>query len=178
MLEPFPPFVPSSYRVKFADEAWEIAGARALRRAVFCAEQKIFEGDDTDAIDAYALPIVAVDMVAGEPHQVVGAVRIHEEEPGLWWGSRLAVAPRFRRIGALGSGLIKVAVGSARALGCRRFLAHVQAQNRPLFEHLHWRALESVELFGRPHWLMQAELAAYPAVAEPHQGIGLRRQAA
>jgi putative N-acetyltransferase (TIGR04045 family) len=178
MLQPFSPFVAASYRVKFADQAWEIAGARALRRAVFCAEQKIFEDDDTDAIDAYALPIVAVDVVAGEPHEVVGAVRIHEEAPGLWWGSRLAVAPRYRRMSALGSGLIKVAVGSARARGCRRFLAHVQAQNRPLFERLDWRALQPVELFGRPHWLMQAELAAYPIIAEPRHGIDLHRQAA
>jgi putative N-acetyltransferase (TIGR04045 family) len=109
---------------------------------------------------------------------VVGAVRIHEAEPGVWWGSRLAVAPAFRRVGGLGAGLIRVAVGSARDMGCRRFYAHVQVQNQGLFERLHWRTLEPVELLGRPHWLMQADLEAYAAIAAPDQGITVRKQAA
>jgi putative N-acetyltransferase (TIGR04045 family) len=178
MLEPFAPFVAPTYRVKFATERWEFDGARALRRAVFCAEQKVFEADDADAIDAFALPIVAVDMVIGDPHEVVGAVRIHEAEPRVWWGSRLAVAQGFRRVGALGPGLIRVAVGSAKGLGCRRFYAHVQAQNRSLFERLHWKALEPIELRGWPHWLMQADLENYPVIETPDLGISVRRLAA
>ncbi|CAN7179201.1 GNAT family N-acetyltransferase [Phenylobacterium sp. LjRoot225] len=178
MLEPFRPFVAPTYRVKFATEHWEFDGARDLRRAVFCDEQGVFEVDDADAIDAYALPIVAVDLVAGDPHQVVGAVRIHQSEPSVWWGSRLAVAQGFRRVGALGAGLIKVAVGSAKGLGCQRFYAHVQAQNRPLFERLHWRVLDPVELCGRPHWLMQADLEHYAVIEAPDLGISVRRLAA
>jgi putative N-acetyltransferase (TIGR04045 family) len=178
VLEPFAPFAASTYRVKFATERWEIDGARALRRAVFCDEQKVFEADDTDAIDADALPIVAVDMIAGDPHQVVGVVRIHQDEPAVWWGSRLAVAHDFRRVGALGASLIKVAVGSAKGLGCQRFYAHVQAQNRTLFERLHWRALEPVALCGRPHWLMQADLGRYAVIEAPDLGIDVRRLAA
>ncbi len=178
MLEPFRPYLSPSYRVKFAAEPWEFDGARALRRRVFCQEQGIFDADDADAVDHYATPIVAVNLVAGEPDQVVGAVRIHEERPGVWWGSRLAVDPGFRRVGALGAGLIRVAVGSARGLGCREFFAHVQAQNRPLFERLSWAPLNELELRGRPHWLMQADLNAYPVIAAPAVGLAVRARAA
>lgn len=178
MLEPFRPYLASTYQVKFATQAWELAGARELRRDVFCREQGVFDADDSDPVDDYALPIVAVGLIAGEPDDVVGAVRIHDEGSATWWGSRLAVAERFRRVGALGSGLIRVAVGSAKGMGCQRFYAHVQAQNQALFQRLHWRTLEALELRGRPHWLMQADLDFYPVVAAPERGLALRRQAA
>ena len=178
MLEPFRPYLSPSYRVKFATDAWEFDGARALRRQVFCREQGLFEIDDTDAVDHYATPIVAVNLIAGEPDEVVGSVRIHEEASRIWWGSRLAVAQSFRRVGALGSGLIRVAVGSARGMGCREFYAHVQAQNRLLFERLHWAPLQEITLRGHPHWLMQADLDAYPIIAAPTLGMAVRARAA
>ena len=37
------------------------------------------------------------------------------------------------------------------ARGARLFLAHVQAQNRALFEKLHWQWLKDETLHGRPH---------------------------
>ena len=79
--------------------------------------------------------------------------------PGLWWGSRLAVARPYRKVGAIGTSLIRLAVGSAHARGCRRFLAHVQSQNAPLFHALHWQTLDEVMLHGHPHHFMQADLA-------------------
>jgi len=161
-LEDRPPaFVPSEFRIRLATEAWERASYARLRRQVFCVEQGIFEGDDRDAMDAFALPIIAVAIVIGIP-DVVGTVRIHEAEKRLWWGSRLTVHREFRRQAGLGAGLIRLAVGMAQARGCDRFLAHVQAQNLPLFERLHWRALAPVTLHGRPHALMEADLAHYP----------------
>jgi len=54
IFEPFPEFLPSEYRVKFATERWEHREAKALRRLVFCNEQKIFAGDDRDDIDDIA----------------------------------------------------------------------------------------------------------------------------
>ncbi len=36
----------------------------------------------------------------------------------MWWGSRLAVDSDFRRIGAIGATLIRLAVCSAHAMGC------------------------------------------------------------
>ena len=70
---------------------------------MFCDEQGIFAGDDRDAIDDVAIPIVALVLLGVAADEVVGTVRIHEAEPGLWWGSRLAVAADYRRIGALGA---------------------------------------------------------------------------
>ncbi|MBV8030615.1 MAG: GNAT family N-acetyltransferase [Betaproteobacteria bacterium] len=162
LLEPPFAFQPVDYRVRIAREEWERRGCAALRRAVFCDEQQIFHGDDADEWDRVALPIAASYCVLGAPEQVVGTVRIGEIEPGLWQGSRLAVHRDFRRVASLGTELIRHAVCSAHARGCRRFIAHVQEQNVPLFLRLAWRSLERVTLHGRPHHLMQADLAAYP----------------
>lgn len=169
-FEAAPPFVPCEFRIKWAHGAWEHDQARRLRRAVFCVEQGVFAGDDTDVIDATAQLLVAVACVGGLPDQVVGTVRIHEEFPGRWWGSRLAVHAAFRHHGRIGATLIRLAVGSAHALGCGTFLAHVQSQNVPMFEKLHWIGIDDVILHGRAHRLMQADLAAYPPCADPYTG--------
>jgi putative N-acetyltransferase (TIGR04045 family) len=163
-------FAPGEYRIEAATTPWQQAGCHALRRAVFCAEQKLFEHDDRDAVDENCLLLAAWSCLFGHADEVVGTVRIHEPEPGLWWGSRLAVAKPYRRIGGLGSALIRLAVGTARAHGAGTFLAHVQSQNRALFEALAWRVLDEKTLAGRPHFLMQADLAAY----EPLHGAQLR----
>jgi putative N-acetyltransferase (TIGR04045 family) len=179
IFDPFPVFLPAEYRVKFATDDWERREAAALRRQVFCKEQGIFDGDDRDDIDAVAIPLVVISSFGIAPHDVVGTVRIHEAEPGVWWGSRLAVAADYRRIGALGSSLIRLAVCSAHARGCRRFYAHVQSQNALLFQRLHWRTIEETELRGRPHHFMQADLAHYPPIADPEVGfLSLPKRAA
>ena len=176
-------FTPCEFRVKWADSGWEIHEARKLRRAVFCAEQGIFVGDDVDAIDAHAQPLVAVSQVGGMPDQVVGTVRIHRQRDeggdgdgdGPWWGSRLAVHAAFRHQGRLGATLIRLAVSSAHARGCRLFLAHVQHANVPLFEKMHWTLLRNETLHGRPHALMQADLAHYPPCHDPLWGYAAVR---
>ena len=162
-LTPQERFVPVQFRIRVASEAWEIEGCRELRRAVFCDEQRIFDGDDFDAIDPVAITLAAVSRVAVLPEEVVGTVRIHEAEPGIWFGSRLAVQRRCRRVGGIGTELIRLAVGTAHARGARAFFAHVQQANVTLFQSLHWRSLDSVSLHGHPHDLMQADLAQYPA---------------
>lgn len=173
LFDPFDAHVPSAFLVKLADAGWERREAAALRRAVFCHEQGVFVGDDRDAIDPVADTIVALSCVAGQPDQVVGTVRIHEwpDAPRTWTGSRLAVHAAFRRHGHLGSALIRAAVGTANARGCDRFMAQVQAQNVELFRKLDWLLLEHVEVHGRPHGLMQASLAHYPAIADPATGF-------
>jgi putative N-acetyltransferase (TIGR04045 family) len=158
-------FMPCEFRVKWAATQWEREQALALRRAVFCAEQGIFRGDDRDAIDAHAQLIVALSCVGGAPDAVVGTVRVHEESPGRWWGSRLAVHAAFRHHGRIGATLIRLAVSSAHARGCREFLAHVQSQNAAMFERLHWHSLQRETLHGRPHDLMRADLAHYAPYA-------------
>ncbi len=179
IFDPFPAFLPAEYRVKFATEIWEQREAAALRRRVFCEEQGIFAGDDRDDIDAIAITLVVISSFGVAPHDVVGTVRIHKAGPGEWWGSRLAVAPDYRRIGALGSSLIRLAVSSAHARGCRRFYAHVQSQNALLFRRLHWRTIAETELCGRPHHFMEADLAHYPPIADPEIGfLSLPKRAA
>lgn len=180
ILDPVAPYRPSHFHVKFATSPWEQRACAALRRQVFCTEQGIFAGDDRDAIDAHAIAICALSTLGGDTDAVVGTVRIHEvaERPGEWWGSRLAVAPAFRGTAALGAGLIRVAVSSAHARRCTRFLAHVQDQNVPLFQTLHWASLDQVELHGRRHHLMQADLAAYPPMHDPEHGLVTFRRAA
>jgi putative N-acetyltransferase (TIGR04045 family) len=174
-------FVPCEFRVKWADGGWEIFEARKLRRAVFCTEQGVFDADDRDAIDDHAQPLVALSCVAGMADQVVGTVRIHRSlndgEEGVWWGSRLAVHPDFRQHGRLGATLIRLAVSSAHARGARLFLAHVQAQNRAMFEKLGWRWLRDETLHGRPHGFMQADLAHYPPCHDPLTGFVARSRA-
>jgi putative N-acetyltransferase (TIGR04045 family) len=145
-----------------------------LRRAVFCGEQGIFDGDDLDATDASAMPIAAVLSKPGMLDEVVGTVRIHEAEPGVWYGSRLAVARHARRIGSVGSGLIRLAVSSANARGCHTFLAHVQAQNVSLFKRLHWHSLSTLDIHGRLHHLMQADLEHYPPIYDGMTGFVLK----
>jgi putative N-acetyltransferase (TIGR04045 family) len=171
IADSFSPFSACHFRLKHATEPWEQNGAAALRRHVFCDEQRIFHDHDRDEIDPAAIHLVALSNMAILSDEVVGTVRIHESQPGIWTGSRLAVDSRYRRTGALGAALIKLAVSSATAIGCLRFYAHVQAQNEMLFRRLNWQRIEEVELHGLPHVFMQADLAAYPPLANAPEGF-------
>jgi putative N-acetyltransferase (TIGR04045 family) len=178
IVEPATWYLASEYSIKYAVTDWERTGAARLRRAVFCTEQGIFSGDDRDEIDEIATPIVAVSLMGICADDVVGTVRIHEASPGVWWGSRLAVAEEYRRVGALGQGLIRLAVSSAHARGAKQFFAHVQSQNVLLFQRLHWTSLDVMEFHGRPHHLMEADLSHYPPFTEPETGFVTLRKAA
>lgn len=171
-------FTAPGFQIKYATDPWEREGAAALRRRVFCQEQGLFGDDDRDALDEQAVPIVALALWGVYADSVVGTVRIHEESPGLWWGSRLAVCEHHRRVGALGAALIRLAVCSAHARGCTQFLAHVQRQNVSLFRRFHWRTVEEIELHGRPHHRMEADLAWYPPFHAPETGFLTLRSAA
>lgn len=159
------PFVPGEYRIKHVSERWEQAACRALRQQVFCREQAMFDGDDTDERDADALTIAAIACIAGMPEQLVGTVRLHcdDHDAAHWSGSRLAVHADYRRCAWLGSELIRHAVSTAVARGCRQFSAHVQPQHRSLFERLHWQVVATSTVQNRPHLQMQADLRHYPA---------------
>lgn len=170
-LAPPPLYRSADYIIRFATEAWELAGAAALRHAVFCREQGLFAHDDRDTIDDVAIPIVALSMIGGQPDEVIGTVRIHHEGSGLWWGSRLAVAETHRRVGTIGSALIRLAVSTAHARGCVRFHAHVQGQNELLFRRMRWARLEEMEMRGIPHVLMNADLGYYPPIANGIAGL-------
>jgi hypothetical protein len=185
IFDPFDRFSVPDFVFRIARMPDELEGYWALRRAIFCEEQKIFRVTDRDEFDAAAIPIVCRTVIAGMEDAVVGVVRIDERKPGLWYGSRLGVAadfrsvkklspsvatrsrlPSYRGMGALGAGLIFKAVSTAHALGCREFLATVQHQNARFFQRLHWEPLEEIDLYGIAHVRMRADLSHYqPAEA-------------
>jgi len=145
-----------------AAESWQIEAYFRLRGEIFRDEQRLFAGSDADEYDATATPIVAMSHIAGMLDEVIGVVRIYETAPGVWYGGRLGVSSRYRRLGAVGTALIDTAVSTAHGAGCQRFFATVQSQNVRYFEHHHFRVLEPISVCGRPHALMEADLAFYP----------------
>jgi putative N-acetyltransferase (TIGR04045 family) len=147
---------------ELARQPWQVAAYFQLRREIFAAEQGLFAESDRDHLDEHATPIVAQGEIAGMPDGVVGVVRIYREGHDTWFGGRLGVARSYRRVGAVGTALITEAVATAHAWGCTRFLATVQAANARYFEHHHFHRLEALELLGRPHFLMRADLDRYP----------------
>jgi putative N-acetyltransferase (TIGR04045 family) len=171
---PVRPSLGAEIVAQVAREPWQLMGYRELRRAIFAEEQGLFAGSDFDEHDAHALPIVAESQIAGMADRVVGVVRIYRNEPGTWYGGRLGVHREYRRFGAIGTALIATAVSTAHAHGCRRFLATVQLTNVRYFERHHFRALREVAVLGRPHQLMQAELAAYPPRPEGERFVQAR----
>ncbi|MHA3978808.1 MSMEG_0567/Sll0786 family nitrogen starvation N-acetyltransferase [Halovulum sp. GXIMD14794] len=163
-------FACPGYYVRAASRPFEALGAQDLRHRVFVGEQRIFPEHDRDEVDLIATHLVALSTYAHEADQVVGTVRIHEERPGIWWGSRLAVDEGFRNVGRLGAELIRLAVSTANARGCERFLAHVQMQNVILFRRLRWRILDEISIHGTPHARMEADLSNYPRCENPETG--------
>jgi putative N-acetyltransferase (TIGR04045 family) len=172
---PVRPFMAAQVSYGVAREAWQERGYWALRREIFCAETQLFSsaGEERDLHDAAALPIVALAHSAGNPEDVVGIVRIFEAQPGRWYGGRLGVARRYRAHRHVGGGLIQTAVGTAKGLGCREFLATVLASNGAYFERHDFHTLDRIEVCGRPHLLMQADLHAFAAL----DALGCRRAA-
>jgi putative N-acetyltransferase (TIGR04045 family) len=161
----------SECHIKPAVDDWSLREAQRLRHDVFVVEQGIFQTSDHDVFDSEAHTLVATIGLLGIPDAVVGTVRIHEQSPGVWVGSRLAVDKAYRSVKGLGKALIAMAVCSAKAQGCRVFYANVQLQNVGLFQKLGWRALGQVNVHGVVHVFMQADLQAYPHSHDPGRGF-------
>lgn len=185
IFDAVPCYTPSDYRFKLGTSPQDLRGYYDLRRRIFCDEQHVFVSDDRDEIDRDSIPLVCTSILAGMDDAVVGVVRIDQREPGVWYGSRLGVDPRYRRVrrlspgvqvrnhqpayrglGALGAGLIYKAVSTAHRLGCETFLATVQHQNARFFERLHWTPIGESVLHGIRHVHMQADLNFYPPAYE------------
>jgi hypothetical protein len=109
---PLRTFRPCEFRVEVGHR--RLGAARPSRCAGRCSASSRACSPATTAtpIDASAQMIVALACVGGVPDDVVGTVRIHEAEPGLWWGSRLAVHAAFRHHGRIGATLIRLAVAA------------------------------------------------------------------
>jgi putative N-acetyltransferase (TIGR04045 family) len=161
IFEAVRPFRCGDVAFKLATEAWELRAYHALRRRIFCDEQRLFQRDDRDLVDERATAIVAVAGTAGIPDEVAGVVRIWEEGTGEWFGGRLGTHPAHRHNGSIGAGLVRLAVRTACRRGCVRFRATVQARNVKLFERLGWNVVDHVVAYGIPHASMQADLSRY-----------------
>lgn len=170
------PYISANYYIKAAVEPWELNAANEVRRCVFCVEQNLFETDDRDDVDDHAIPLVAISTISGFSDEVAGTVRIHKKGDRIWYGSRLAVLPKYRKVGSIGSELIKLAVSSANGIGCDAFYAHVQIQNEKLFNKLHWNSLDYLEIRGVKHVFMQADLNHYPPFYAPEHGWHISKQ--
>ncbi len=179
----------SNTRLNFVDinlpnDQAQLQAYYKIRRSIFCEEQELFQESDFDDHDHAAIPIIAINHYLGSPDEVVGVVRIYEENKREWFGGRLGVVNGYRSFSnficphlfkgleptalyhkSIAAGLIYRAVSLANYLGCDKFSAHVQEQNVKLFERLHWKVIEGISLYGVQHYLMEADLEAYPATA-------------
>ncbi|PVZ06924.1 MSMEG_0567/Sll0786 family nitrogen starvation N-acetyltransferase [Actinomycetospora cinnamomea] len=138
-------------------DAGEAEEHHRIRHAVFVVEQEVFASSDLDAHDARPDVLHAVAWVDG---RAAGVVRLFPLDPatGDWQGDRLAVLPAFRAV-RVGAPLVRFAVATAAARGGTRMVAHVQQDNRRFFERLGWTARASEIYVGRPHVVMDIELA-------------------
>ena len=160
----FPNFRSQHIQVKVANSSWEKKEYFQLRNKTFAQEQKILAGNEKDAKDFQAIPIIALasNWCIGE--EIAGAVRIYQlpDEKNTWYGGRLCVARAYRGYQNIGKALINEAVSRAKDLGCEKFLATVQPQNEKYFKTVHWHTLELIDVAGKPHVHMEADLTHYP----------------
>jgi putative N-acetyltransferase (TIGR04045 family) len=170
--EPVSRFFSAIVTAQVVNEAWQRHAYLALRHEIFVAEQAMFDTSDVDEHDDVATPIVALSHAAGMPDEVIGGVRIYPARRGTWFGGRLGVCKPYRSRGVVGSALIFAAVSTARARGCARFLATIQDVHVAYFERHRFFSIRPVDLCGRPHRLMEADLTFYPArVADALQPV-------
>ncbi len=137
---------------RIAETEEELNAAYRIRHEIFVREQQLFQPTDRDGFDRQAIHIVAV-----ADDEIVGTVRIYEQEKGTWYGGRLAVQKGFRgRAGAL---LVKKAVETVRERRAGRFLAYIQLPSVAFFKRNRWKPVGEVTHYhGAPHQLMEAEL--------------------
>ena len=157
-VRPFP-----SSLGELTDGCRPVAGAAelqihlAIRRAVFVAEQGLFDGTDADEHDDDPSTVHVLGFVRGEP---AGTVRLYPLAGSLWHGDRLAVLPSFRR-DRIGGQLVRLAVALAGERGGSRMQARVQQVNVRFFEHLGWApTAPPADHLGVPHQWMSIPLGA------------------
>jgi putative N-acetyltransferase (TIGR04045 family) len=155
-VRPFP-----SSLAERADGCRPVAGADELavhldiRRAVFVAEQGLFDRTDADEHDEDPATVHVLGFVRGE---AAGTVRLYPVDDRLWHGDRLAVLPPFRR-DRIGGQLVRLAVALAGERGGARMRAQVQLPNVRFFVHLGWApTAPPADHLGVPHQWMSISL--------------------
>ena len=139
--------------VRAARSEDELAGALALRRAVFVEEQGVPLDEELDDRDSEARHLVALDGAT-----VVGTCRLLEEGDALKLG-RMAVAPSARRRG-IAARLLEVAAAHALAQDVRVIRLSSQVGARGVYERAGYTAYgERFLEAGIEHVMMEKTLA-------------------
>lgn len=131
----------------------ELAGAFALREAVFYGEQRVPREEELDGEDERAQHLVALDP-RGE--RVVGTLRLLIDGPRAKVG-RVAVAREWRRRG-VASRMLALALARAREQGCTHARLAAQIRAKALYERAGFQVQSQpfVEA-GIPHvWMGRA----------------------
>lgn len=137
---------------RFARTEDELSVCYQIRHQVFVEEQGIFKVSDRDEMDEEAIHIIAK---AGDVVQ--GTVRLNRKYDGQWWGSRLAVIPKFR--GIAGRSLVHKAEETVREKKGKVLRAYIQEKRVDFFRQLGWKEIgELIQYCGLPHKIMEADL--------------------
>lgn len=166
-----------AYLIRRAENGVDLAQYRALRRAVFVAEQGLFEGSDHDDQDDDPRTVVLV--ATDHDGDVIGGVRLSpaagNDDPardiGWWTGSRLVVAAGTRRQGGVGPALVRAACAHAESLGVLRFDATVQMAHEVLFNRLGWVSTGRTVVAGTPHVSMRWPIDRVQKLAVATKGM-------
>lgn len=138
--------------MRAAAGAAEVAGALALRHAVFSGEQGVDGAADQDGRDPESLQVVAL-----REGRVVGTCRVLIDGAEGRLG-RMAVEPELRNRG-IGTELLLVAEREAREQGARQMLLHAQLEAEPLYARAGYERRGGVFLEqGIEHVGMEREL--------------------
>ena len=147
----------AEFKFKIISSEEDMKAYYKLREDIFVREQKIFSRTDVDEYDKDAIHIAAVEKSSAK---MVGGVRCYNLEEDTWIGGRLSAALGYRN-GRIGRNLVRFAVETVRARGCKKFLAYIQPQNVKFFERLNWKCVgDPVMHHGKFHQVMEAELEA------------------
>jgi putative N-acetyltransferase (TIGR04045 family) len=127
----------------------EVERCREIRHRVFVDEQRIFAKTDMDDIEDKAIHIFC-----RKRQEIIGTVRVHKDENGTFWGSRLAVLPDERGADA-GKALVRAAEDTVKRIGGEQIRGLIQKDQVKLFLKLGWRKHgKEFSHLGRNHQVM------------------------
>jgi hypothetical protein len=97
VFDPFDRFTPQDFVFKIARTPQEMEGFWALRRAIFCEEQKVFHGSDRDEFDQFAIPIICETLVIAFDF-VLGSAKVDHSNRVSGSSRACAGDPSWRRL--------------------------------------------------------------------------------
>lgn len=131
-------------------EAADREMAFAIRRRVFCDEQRVDPAEEFDGLDDGCRQYLA--RRDGRP---VGTARLRETGPGAVKIERVAVLATERRCG-IGAALMARAIADARAGGASEIVIHAQCHAEHFYAGLGFRTVGDVfDEAGIPHVRME-----------------------